>query len=73
MRTICTLALVLIVGVAVAQEPKKLTTLPGVMTDGRVQLPNSWSIKPAGKQIELGDFPISIALHRRQMGWCFVR
>jgi hypothetical protein len=42
---------------------KKPITLPGVQADGTVRLPNSWSIKPAGKQIELGDFPISIALH----------
>ncbi len=42
---------------------KKPITLPGVEADGAVRLPNSWSIKPAGKQIELGDFPINIALH----------
>src|ERR1022692_327405 len=42
---------------------KKPITLPGVEADGAVRLPNSWSLKPAGKQIELGDFPISIALH----------
>ena len=41
----------------------KPITLPGVEADGGVRLPNSWSLKPAGKQIELGDFPISIALH----------
>jgi hypothetical protein len=42
---------------------KKPITLPGVEADGAVRLPNTWSIKPVGKQIELGDFPISIALH----------
>ncbi len=42
---------------------KKPITLPGVEADGSVRMPNSWSIKPVGKQIELGDFPISIALH----------
>ena len=36
--------------------------------DGAVRLPNSWSIKPAGKQIELGDFPINVALHSSAMG-----
>ena len=41
----------------------KIRTLPGVQADGAVQLPNTWSIKPAGKQIELGDFPVNIALH----------
>jgi len=52
-----------------AQEPGKTTkpiTLPGVMADGGVRLPNTWSIRPAGKQIELGDFPISIAMRRSQ-------
>jgi DNA-binding beta-propeller fold protein YncE len=45
------------------QSPTKPITLPGVEADGGVRLPNSWSLKPAGKQIELGDFPIGIALH----------
>jgi Phosphoesterase family/Lactonase, 7-bladed beta-propeller len=45
------------------QPAKRRITLPGVEADGGVRLPNSWSIKPVGKQIELGDFPISIALH----------
>ena len=26
-------------------------------------LPNQWSLKPAGRQIELRDFPVNIALH----------
>jgi DNA-binding beta-propeller fold protein YncE len=38
-------------------------SLPGATKDGTVRLPNSWSIKPAGKQIELGDFPVNMALH----------
>jgi Phosphoesterase family/Lactonase, 7-bladed beta-propeller len=46
-----------------AELPKKKPRLPGVEADGAVRLTNSWSIKPAGKQIELGDFPINIALH----------
>src|SRR5262245_44470560 len=54
--------------IAHAQEidkapPAKRVRLPGVEADGSIRLPNSWSIKPAGKQIELGDFPIKIALH----------
>jgi DNA-binding beta-propeller fold protein YncE len=28
-----------------------------------VQLPNQWSLKPVGKQIALGDFPVNIAVH----------
>jgi DNA-binding beta-propeller fold protein YncE len=37
--------------------------LPGVQPGGSVQLPNQWSLRPAGKQLLLGDFPVSLALH----------
>jgi DNA-binding beta-propeller fold protein YncE len=37
--------------------------LPGLRKDGFVQLPNQWKLKPAGRHIELGDFPVNIALH----------
>ncbi|HEV3263025.1 MAG TPA: alkaline phosphatase family protein [Gemmataceae bacterium] len=37
--------------------------LPGVLRSGFVQLPNQWSLRPAGKQVELGDFPVNLALH----------
>jgi sugar lactone lactonase YvrE len=37
--------------------------LPGVQPDGSIRLPNSWSLRPAGKHLELGDFPINSALH----------
>ncbi|MGA2541071.1 MAG: beta-propeller fold lactonase family protein [Verrucomicrobiota bacterium] len=37
--------------------------LPGLRPDGSVLLPNQWSLRPAGKQIALGDFPVNIALH----------
>ncbi|HZZ79144.1 MAG TPA: bifunctional YncE family protein/alkaline phosphatase family protein [Gemmataceae bacterium] len=60
------LAALLVFSVAVTvhgQEAKKPIRLPGVEADGSVRLPNSWSIKPAGKQIELGDFPVRMALH----------
>lgn len=36
---------------------------PGVRADGSMLLPNQWSLRPAGRQIELGDFPASMALH----------
>ena len=41
----------------------KRPTLPGVEADGSVRLPNTWSVKPAGKQLDLGDFPVNMALH----------
>jgi DNA-binding beta-propeller fold protein YncE len=30
---------------------------------GTVLLPNQWSLRPAGKQLQLGVFPVNIALH----------
>lgn len=37
--------------------------LPGLRRDGFVQLPNQWRLKPAGRHLELGDFPVNVALH----------
>src|SRR5437773_2105720 len=37
--------------------------LPGPKPDGSVLLPNQWSLRPAGEQIELRDFPINISVH----------
>src|SRR5690242_5732750 len=36
---------------------------PGRKPDGSVLLPNQWSLNPAGRQVELGDFPVNIAVH----------
>jgi DNA-binding beta-propeller fold protein YncE len=33
---------------------------------GDILLPTQWSLKPAGKQLKLGDFPVNIALHPRE-------
>src|SRR2546423_7226713 len=38
------------------------TNLPGMRIDGSILLPNQWSLRPAGKQIDLRDFPVNIAL-----------
>ncbi|MFM7208176.1 MAG: bifunctional YncE family protein/alkaline phosphatase family protein [Planctomycetaceae bacterium] len=37
--------------------------IPGPQADGSVVLPNQWSLRPAGRQVEVGDFPVAIALH----------
>src|SRR5438046_10494538 len=37
--------------------------VPGQQADGAIKLPNQWSLRPVGKQIVLGDFPVNIALH----------
>ena len=36
---------------------------PGAKPDGTTLLPNMWSLKPAGRQLPLGNFPVNIALH----------
>jgi len=40
-------------------------TWPGNQPDGSVQLPNQWSLRPVGRQVELANFPVNIALHPR--------
>ncbi len=41
----------------------EVAVVPGGQADGSVLLPNQWSLRPAGKQVLVGDFPVSIALH----------
>ncbi|MEE9166806.1 MAG: bifunctional YncE family protein/alkaline phosphatase family protein [Candidatus Neomarinimicrobiota bacterium] len=33
--------------------------LPGLTDDGKVLLPNQWSLKPSGKQMLIGDLPLN--------------
>jgi WD40 repeat protein len=42
---------------------KSKKMLPGVDADGSIRLHNTWSLKPAGKQLELGDLPVHMVLH----------
>src|SRR5207244_10668487 len=44
-------------------KPGAPRLLPGVLTSGAIQLPNQWSLRPAGTQVTLGDFPVNIAVH----------
>lgn len=46
-----------------APREVKSRHLPGTQADGRILLPTQWSLRPAGKQLKLGDFPVNIALH----------
>src|SRR5262249_1273559 len=48
-------------GIARGDQPVR--ALPGMQIGGAVLLPNQWSLRPAGKQLELGVFPVNIALH----------
>lgn len=36
---------------------------PGRQADGTTLLHNQWSLKPAGRQVPLGDFPVNCAVH----------
>src|SRR6266853_1973539 len=76
MRPSLTAALVLLglcAGLVLAldrtQEPvlrppmARARVLPGVQPGGAILLPNQWSLRPVGKQVELGDFPVNLALH----------
>jgi YVTN family beta-propeller protein len=38
-------------------------TWPGLTPEGAVLLPSGWSLKPAGRQLRLGSFPMQIAIH----------
>ena len=40
--------------------------LPGMGDKGTIVLPNQWSLKPTGKQVKLGDFPVQVTLHPSQ-------
>jgi DNA-binding beta-propeller fold protein YncE len=37
--------------------------VPGLQRDGSVLLPNQWSLRPIGRQVSVGDFPLQIAVH----------
>ena len=46
-----------------APPPEKTKAeVPGPQADGAVLLPNQWRLRPAGKQVVVGDFPASMAL-----------
>ena len=46
-----------------AQPVSRSVAWPGRQPDGSVLLPNMWSLRPAGRQVDLGDFPVNIAVH----------
>lgn len=44
-------------------DTKPQRRLPGVQPHGQILLPTQWSLRPAGRQLVLGDFPVNIAMH----------
>ena len=45
-----------------AERPLK-REVPGQIDDTTVRLPNQWFLRPVGRQMRVGDFPASIAMH----------
>ncbi|MFL5329321.1 MAG: bifunctional YncE family protein/alkaline phosphatase family protein [Gemmataceae bacterium] len=43
--------------------PPPARVLPGIQADGFVQLPNQWRLRPTGTHVDVGDFPVNLALH----------
>ncbi|MBI1325550.1 beta-propeller fold lactonase family protein [bacterium] len=67
-RSLPVLLSLIFVSPAFAQEPapdaaKQAPTWPGLKRDGRVLLPNGWSLQPAGKQLKIGDLPVQMVQH----------
>src|SRR5438067_9042834 len=48
---------------SVERPPARSIEVPGQQADGAMLLPNQWFLRPMGKQIVLGDFPVNIAIH----------
>src|SRR4051794_36396102 len=57
------LAVSLVGGAAIAETPREDVRWRGMTRAGSVLLPNGWSLKPAGRQAPLGDFPVLVAEH----------
>jgi DNA-binding beta-propeller fold protein YncE len=55
--------LLVLAAAALAADPGVSRLLPGLQPDGSILLHSQWSIRPAGRQIELGDFPTGLAVH----------
>ena len=52
-------------GNAITQEKsaaKSPIQLPGMQSNSQTLLPNGWSLRPAGEQVDLGDFPSHMEL-----------
>jgi DNA-binding beta-propeller fold protein YncE len=47
---------------AKGQAPNHGVVWPGMTRAGTIVLPNGWSLKPAGRQVRIGDLPVQIAV-----------
>ncbi len=56
---------VFVAAAAAAEEPAGLSPpwpLPGYQKDNSILLPNQWSLRPAGTQVQLENFPVNVAV-----------
>src|SRR6185503_5950011 len=70
MRTLCVFCTCVLVAFTGCQSSRSRDhadhgelQLPGIQPDGAIRLPTQWFLRPAGKQVLVGDFPVNIALH----------
>ena len=67
--SLASLALLTLTGCRGVQAPEQAARrspvgdVPGIQEDGAIRLPNQWSLRPAGRQFLVGDFPVNIAMH----------
>ena len=40
--------------------------LPGMQPGGQMLLPTQWSLQPVGKQLAVGDFPVTLVIHPQE-------
>ena len=54
--------LALLLAFSACRSPRNANANSGLRPTPRVQLPNGWSLTPAGRSLRLGDFPMNTAL-----------
>ncbi len=63
MRAFICLCYLSVVAACLGQKAEVAAKLPGLQPDGSVLLHNQWSVKPAGRQIDLSNcFPVNLAI-----------
>jgi len=64
MRVLTFFALALVANLALPSFAEEAPAdLPGKKADGSIMLPNQWSLRPVGIQIDLGDGAVNSAMH----------
>jgi YVTN family beta-propeller protein len=63
MRKSCLLSVfVLVTSGMIGCHTAEQSILPGKLPNGRFRLPNGWLLSPAGKQVEVGELPLNMAV-----------